>query len=115
MHNQLNYISLLASPALNMGTILWTFQHGGKVAWFNDWENKWWSGSHIAIAVPQGSILGPLLFLVYINDMSAYIHQCQLLKFADDAKCFNHIKLLFDQQVLQDNITALLLGHWTVT
>ena len=31
----------------------------------------------------------------------------KLLRFADDAKCFNYIKSLSDQQVLQDNITAL--------
>ena len=31
----------------------------------------------------------------------------QLLKFADDAKCFNHIKSVSDKEDLQDNITAL--------
>ena len=43
----------------------------------------------VVSGVPQGSILGPLLFLVYINDMSSYIHESQLLKFADDAKCLS--------------------------
>ena len=37
-----------------------------------------------------------------------YIHESQLLKFADDAKCFIHIRTLSDHKALQDDITALL-------
>ena len=61
--------------------------------------------------VPQGSILGPILFLIYINDLDINM-QNFLLKFADDTKLFGSVTTSGDQLSIQNDLSNLL--SWSV-
>ena len=56
--------------------------------------------------VPQESVLGPILFLIYINDLEDDISS-KALKFVDDTKVFRKITNDADKQSLQDDLDKL--------
>ena len=58
--------------------------------------------------VPQGSILGPLLFLLYINDMEAAV-SCQLILCADDSSL-----LVSGKDVNKINFLLTFFFEWMV-
>jgi len=60
----------------------------------------------VTSGVPQGSVLGPLLFVIYINDICSSVSSC-LFKFADDVKLYRLISNLTDIQLLQKDIDSL--------
>ena len=64
---------------------------------------------NVLSGVPQGSVLGPLLFLIYVNDLEDNIKNL-MLKFADDAKLFS--KIVQYDNFLQEDLN--ILKEWSV-
>ena len=65
----------------------------------------------ITCGVPQGSILGPLLFLIYINDMNPAVEHSTIYHFADDTNLLYSCKS-FKELRKRVNKDLQLLYEW---
>ena len=59
--------------------------------------SKW---KPVLSGIPQGSVLGPVLFIIFINDLPEVV-KCYCKIFADDTKLYKAISCSNDQQMLQ--------------
>ena len=75
-------------------------------------DNRSSQWSSVSSGVPQGSILGPMLFLIYANDISDNISS-QTRMFADDCTLFREIKCRDDCIQLQRDLTKI--HQWSQT
>ena len=55
--------------------------------------------------VPQGSVLGPLLFIIYVNDIYSVIHNSSHGMFADDLTLYRAVRTLDDCELLPNDLT----------
>ena len=90
---------------------------GGKL---HDWVREFVTGrtqivrvngssskpADVLSGIPQGSVLGPLLFVIYINDITDNLKSDSLL-YADDTKIFRRIKSKEDAEKLQSDLNML--------
>lgn len=70
----------------------------------------------VTSGVPQGSVLGPLLFLVYINDLASCVKFSTIRLFADDCVLYRKITDLSDSKKLQHDMNNVLLwcNKWSM-
>ena len=71
-------------------------------------EDKHSSMLPVLSGVPQGSILGPLLFLIYMNDLPGMVPFSNVFLFADDTKLFKTITSKQDCHQLQSDLNEVI-------
>lgn len=94
---------------------------GNVAGWINDFitgrrqrvciNNSKSSWVNVTSGVPQGSVLGPLLFVLFINDLPGVI-DCLAMLYADDTKIYQAVNNSKDAEIFQENIR--LLWNWSI-
>lgn len=91
--------------------------HGTLLDWFRSYlderlqtvsVNGYESQIYIATSgVPQGSHLGPILFLIFINDICNEIRHCKFSLFADDLKIYAQVNSNNDVMLIQHDLDRI--------
>ena len=89
--------------------------HGQLLAWIGDWltgsqqrvkvNERYSSWSPVTSGITQGSVLGPILFVIYMDDLDlAIARTTKVWKFADDIKLAQEVSSIRGRQQLQTSL-----------
>ena len=81
-----------------------------QIVTVNGQSSEW---QKVTSGIPQGSVLGPILFVIYINDLPLSLESAEGFMFADDTKLFNIIKRPEHQEELQEDLYNM--DDWSAT
>ena len=99
-------ISKLRSYRFNPVIISWVenyLRDRSQYVEINGEQSQW---QPVTSGIPQGSVLGPLLFLIYINDLPKHVN-FTIYMYADDTKIYREIRDKHDQEILQKDLDSL--------
>jgi hypothetical protein len=97
----------------SMSSLSWmrSYLQGRKQCVCHDKMTSDWKT--VSCGVPQGSILGPLLFTIYTNDISSVLHSTKFHSYADDLQIYAHFKVSeMDETVTQMNDDIDRIVQW---
>ena len=104
-------LSKLSYLGIRGTALAWFESYLSNRSQFIDFKGVHSAKKYLSCGVPQGSILGPLLFLVYINDLPDTIQDCHSTLFADDTTLlFSDIS--YDKLVSSMNLTISKVYKW---
>ena len=89
----------------------WTIDYlsGRKRVVIKGEKSQW---LNVYSGVPQGSLIEPILFLIYINDLPNVINS-KINIFADDTKMESKFDTVEDEEILSDDLEVL--QNWSIT
>ena len=67
----------------------------------------------ILSGIPQGNVLGPILFVIFINDLPDVVNSAMMYLFADDTKLMKEIQSAQDVIALQNDVSEM--DNWSKT
>ena len=88
-------IEKLSAYGVRNGELLWFTEYLFSRQQFVQVDGYSSDSTYVLTGVPQGSILGPLLFILYFNDVVDQLCQCKILMYADDTVLYYGSKDIF--------------------